>query len=60
MDAEQINKPDAERTKDGSNLSRRFLLQAGWAAPVITAVSLPKNVLAGSGYRLAGSPPPRP
>jgi hypothetical protein len=50
MDAEQINKPDAERTKDGSNLSRRFL----------TAVSLPKNVLAGSGYRLAGSPPPRP
>jgi hypothetical protein len=49
MDAGK-SKLGAKHAQDDSNLSRRFLLQAGWAVPVITAVSLPAKVRHGSGF----------
>ena len=47
----RVNGPEqgseANETNRESSLTRRALLKAGWAAPVILAVGLPSTVLAG-------------
>jgi hypothetical protein len=62
MNAEQDRKPnldgglrqsDLQPTADSSDVSRRAILnKAGWAVPVIVAVILPNEVLAGSRGRV--------